>query len=167
MGFSRQECWSGLPFPSPGDLPDPGIEPGSSALQADSLPSEPPGKPEGEFKSRINSKEWMLFPLHIVLISVSFTCSELSYFLGQKIDVKLDSGKVEWKVDFIITFYFYFIVWHCCIYLRNLRASPLQYSCLENPMDGGAWWAAVHGVTKSRTRLSDFTFTLGFPCSCR
>ena len=43
--FSRQECWSGLPFPSPGDLPDPGIEPGSPALQADALPSEPPGKP--------------------------------------------------------------------------------------------------------------------------
>ena len=42
MGFSRQECWSGLPFPSPGDLPDPGIEPGSPALQADALPSEPP-----------------------------------------------------------------------------------------------------------------------------
>ena len=39
MGFSRQEYWSGLPFPSPGDLPDPGIEPGSPALQADSLPS--------------------------------------------------------------------------------------------------------------------------------
>ena len=38
----------------------------------------------------------------------------------------------------------------------------LQYSCLENPMDGGAWWAAVHGVTKSRTRLSDFTFTFRF-----
>ena len=44
MGFSRQEYWSGLPFPSPGDLPDPGIEPGSSALQADASPSEPPGK---------------------------------------------------------------------------------------------------------------------------
>ena len=44
MGFSRQECWSGLPFPSPGDLPDPGVEPGSPALQADTLPSEPPGK---------------------------------------------------------------------------------------------------------------------------
>ena len=40
MGFSRQERWSGLPFPSPGDLPDPGIEPGSPALQADALPSE-------------------------------------------------------------------------------------------------------------------------------
>ena len=45
IGFSRQEYWSGLPFPSPGDLPDPGIEPGSSVLQADTLPSEPPGKP--------------------------------------------------------------------------------------------------------------------------
>ena len=39
------------------------------------------------------------------------------------------------------------------------NGTPLQYSCLENPMDGGAWWATVHGVTKSRTRLSDFTFT--------
>ena len=44
MGFSRQECWSGLPFPSPGDLPNSGIEPGSPALQADALLSEPPGK---------------------------------------------------------------------------------------------------------------------------
>ena len=44
--FSRQEYWSGLLFPSPGDLPNPGIEPGSPALQADALPSEPPGKPK-------------------------------------------------------------------------------------------------------------------------
>ena len=43
MGFSRQEYWSGLPFRPPGDLPDPGIQPASPALQADSLPSEPPG----------------------------------------------------------------------------------------------------------------------------
>jgi len=47
MEFSRQEYWSGLPFPSPGDLPDPGIKPGSPALQAVSLPSEPPEKPQG------------------------------------------------------------------------------------------------------------------------
>ena len=40
--------------------------------------------------------------------------------------------------------------------------TPLQYSCLENPMDGGAWWAAVHGVAKSQTGLSDFTFTFHF-----
>ena len=44
--FSRQEYWSGLPFPSPGDIPDPEMEPGSLALQADSLPSEPLGKPK-------------------------------------------------------------------------------------------------------------------------
>ena len=42
------------------------------------------------------------------------------------------------------------------------NGNPLQYSCLENPMDGGAWWAAVHGVAKSRTQLSDFTFTFHF-----
>ena len=46
MGFSRQGYWNGLPFPFPGDLPDPGIKPGSPALQADSLLSEPPGKPK-------------------------------------------------------------------------------------------------------------------------
>ena len=45
MGFSRQEYWSGLPFPSPGDLPNPGIESGSLTLQAYALPSEPPEKP--------------------------------------------------------------------------------------------------------------------------
>ena len=44
MGFSRQEYWSGLPLPSPGDLPNPGIEPRSPALQAAALTSEPPGK---------------------------------------------------------------------------------------------------------------------------
>ena len=42
------------------------------------------------------------------------------------------------------------------------NGTPLQYSCLENPMDGGAWWAAVHGVAKSWTRLSNFTFTFHF-----
>ena len=45
MEFSRQEYWRGLPFPSPGDLPNPRMEPGSPTLQADTLPSEPPGKP--------------------------------------------------------------------------------------------------------------------------
>ena len=42
------------------------------------------------------------------------------------------------------------------------NGTPLQYSCLENPMDGRAWWAAVHGVTRSRTRLSDFTVFFHF-----
>ena len=45
---------------------------------------------------------------------------------------------------------------------REGNGTPLQYSCLENPMGGGAWWATVHGVAKGRTRLSDFTFTFHF-----
>ena len=48
------------------------------------------------------------------------------------------------------------------INLGEGNGTPLQYSCLENPMDGGAWWAAVHGVAGSRTRLSDFTFSFHF-----
>ena len=46
------------------------------------------------------------------------------------------------------------------------NGTPLQYSCLENPMDGGAWWAAVHGVANSRTQLSDFTSLFHFSLSC-
>ena len=45
---------------------------------------------------------------------------------------------------------------------KAITGDPLWYSCLENPMEGGAWWAAIHGVAKSRTRLSDFTFTFHF-----
>ena len=60
MGFFRQEYWNGLPVPSPGDLPDPGIEPRSPALQADALLSEPPGKPkekEGEGVMKLQAKQ--------------------------------------------------------------------------------------------------------------
>ena len=50
-----------------------------------------------------------------------------------------------------------------CAYVHGEgNGTPLQYSCLENPLDTGAWWAAVHGVPKSRTLLSDFTFTFQF-----
>ena len=60
--------------------------------------------------------------------------------------------------------YFYFLNLFDWLYqvLEKAMVTHFQYSCLENPMDGGAWWAAVHGVAKSRTRLSDFTFTFHF-----
>ena len=51
---------------------------------------------------------------------------------------------------------------YVCICIGEGNGNPLQCYCLENPRDGGAWWAAVHGVTKSWTRLSDFTFTFSF-----
>ena len=52
--------------------------------------------------------------------------------------------------------------WVAMVHHGEGNGTPLQYSCLENPMGGGAWWAAVHGVTEGQTRLSDFTFTFHF-----
>ena len=63
MGFSRQEYWSGLPFPSPGALPDPGIEPKSPTLQADALSSEPPEKPVISWLRRVNLLEHWIYQL--------------------------------------------------------------------------------------------------------
>ena len=60
--------------------------------------------------------------------------------------------------SFPLTIYFA----HGSDYNREGNGTPLQYSCLENPMDGGAWWAAVHGVAEGQTRLSDFTFAFHF-----
>ena len=67
MGFSRQEYWSGVRFPSPGDLPDPGIKPRSPALQADALTSEPPGKPPKSKQnlSSITMISTLLFMIHV------------------------------------------------------------------------------------------------------
>ena len=54
------------------------------------------------------------------------------------------------------------ISWWCSGVIREGNGTPLQYSCLENPMDGGTWWAAVHAVARSQTRLSDFIFVFHF-----
>ena len=61
MEFSRPEYWSEQPFPSPGDLPDPGIEPGSPALQVDSLPAEPQGQPKSTGVGSLSLLQW-IFP---------------------------------------------------------------------------------------------------------
>ena len=66
-----------------------------------------------------------------------------------------------WRNHLIVVYYFLF-AFSPPLWSREGNGTPLQYSCLENPMDGGAWQAVVHGVTKSRTRLSDFTFTFHF-----
>ena len=77
-------------------------------------------------------------------------------------------------VTILLWFCFGFLAWRLpdqgsnlhCLHWKSKsgegNGTPLQYSCLENPMDGGAWWAAVHGVAKSWTRLRDFTFTFHF-----
>ena len=121
-GISSQEYWSGLPFPPPGDLPNPGIKPGCPALQADSLPSESPGPRRRQFLMNIF---WLIYPKlrtsHVALVVKNPLASA-----GDIRDASL---------------------------LQGLRRSPgegngnpLQYSCLENPMDRGAWQATIHRV---------------------
>ena len=63
--------------------------------------------------------------------------------------------------NYLAKFYIYTHT-HTHTHIGEGNGTPLQYSCLENPMDGGTWWAAVHGVAKSRTWLSDFTFIFHF-----
>ena len=123
MGFPRQEYWSGLPFPSPGDLSHPEIEPESLALQADSLPTEPPGKP------------YISIDLNIciyVYINIGFPSDSV----GKETTCNAgDSGSIS----------------GCERSPGEGNGNPLKYSCLENPMDRGAWQATVHGVSKSQT----------------
>ena len=95
MGFSRQEYWSGLPFPSPGYLPNPGIEPRSPTLEADALTSDPPGKSMGSVKSLSMASQnlFAVFGIELLFAEICFnivigTClSEkliLAYRLYQK-----------------------------------------------------------------------------------
>ena len=115
MGFSRQECWSGLPFPSLGDLPDPGIEPRSPALQADALPSEPPGKPK--------LSDWKVYhhPCYILPHCFPKSCSiRICYHFPQLCHL-LDEGKRN-SVNLKGTKLFIFISlltwgWVSCLYI--------------------------------------------------
>ena len=123
MEFSRQEYWSGLSFPSPGDLPNPGIEPRSPALQADALLSR--------------RRQW--HPTPVLLPGKSHGWRSL---VGCSPWGREESDTTE-------RFHFHFSL--SCIGEGN--GNPLQCSCLENPRDGAAWWAAVYGIAQSRTRL--------------
>ena len=81
MGFSRPEYWSGLPFPSPGELPNPGIEPRSPVLQEDSLPSETPRKPyweEGEWQTSKNSYQSITTLLLFTVLSYFWWLSKVT-----------------------------------------------------------------------------------------
>ena len=140
MGFSRQEYWSRLPFPSPGDLPDSGIKPRSSALWADSLPSEPPGKPKNSGVGSLSLLQGIFLTqeLNRGLLHCRRIFYQLSY---QGFPGGSDSKESACTVPDLGS-------------ISGLGRSPgeendntLQYSCLENPMDGGSWQATVHGVT--------------------
>ena len=88
----------------------------------------------------------------------------ISYFLVSITTFNLQ-GLLTKPLVLSLVFFIYFPILKINSLYNNIgegNGTPLQYSCLENPMDGGAWWAAVHGVAKSRTRLTNFTFTFPF-----
>ena len=85
-------------------------------------------------------------------VSQSSVAGGFSYWLSHQ------GSKISCARQEILVVYFIY----GSVHLAEGNGTPLQYSCLENPMDGGAWWAAVHGVTEGQTRLSDFTFTFHF-----
>ena len=86
--------------------------------------------------------------MNLLLAVIVEIISENGYIhLSEKTDCNTKWNHIHYMKKVIRT--------HC-------NGTPLQCCCLENPMDGGAWWAAVHGVAKSRTRLSEFTFTFHF-----
>ena len=109
---------------------------------------------------------WFLRRVRFVsgdLIS-SYWCKNKSALLLEHVAREGNEGAcVDWQADLLGRKGL-----HCMVSLLPIKKSregsgtPLQYFCLENHMDGGAWWAAVHGITKSRTRLSDFTLTFHF-----
>ena len=153
LEFSRWEYWSGLPFLSPRDLPNPGIKHGSPTWQADSLPSEPPGKPQYRdflslFLASIFTLNSVISFLKPVRPGVSIWVLDIQHGPAWSL-AQLQAGRMGTHGVLFL-------------YYGEGNGTPLQSSCLENPMDGGAWWAAVPGVAKSWTRLNDFTFSFHF-----
>ena len=97
MGFSRQEYWSGLPFPSPGDLSDPGTEPVSPALQADTLRSEPPGKPHILIKLCVHTRVYVCMLVCSVAQSCVTLCDPVNFSLsGSSVHGLLQARILEW-----------------------------------------------------------------------
>ena len=150
MQFSRQEYWTELPFPSRGDLPDPGIKPGSPTLQANSLPSELPGKltrgldieKDRDDSDRGRDRE---------MIEIQTEIEKEPTWASQVVPVVKNplakAGDIR-DLGFIP---------------RSGRSAggghgnPLQYAFLENPMKRGVWRAVVHRVAQSWIQLKQLS----------
>ena len=117
----------------------PGIESTIPAGEGKVLTTGPAGEPQGTLSRSMKHR-------------IGF------FFFSFRNDRGTRAQNVDTSIFFLIK-----IISGLMVSTEKSNGTPLQYSCLENPMDGGAWWAAVHGVAKSWTQLSNFTFTFHFP----
>ena len=144
MEFSRQEYWSGLLCPSPGDLPNPGIEPRSSALQDDSLPAEPQGKPKntGVGSLSLLQQIFLTQELNHGLLHLRQILYQLSYQGSPTICHVID-------LDLFIITVRYFANFSC---IRCLGESEATQLCLTlcDPMDCSAPGHSAHGIFQGR-----------------
>ena len=143
MGFSRQEYWSGLLFPSPGDPPNPGVEPASPALAVDSLPLHHLGSPfvwVSFFNYFVYIFRRIVLDHMIILFNFLKNCQTV--FHG--ICTILHSHQQCMRI-LISPYPYQHAIFHFLFYgypsgcHGEGNGTPLQYSCLGNPMDGGAW----------------------------
>ena len=102
----------------------------------------------------------LIFPNIVVWWNVSFS---LFKGLNNLFIILLTHYFLLCLCEFLLLCFWFLFSLYLTFWLREGDCTPLRYSCLENPMDGEAWKAAVHGVAKSQTQLSDFTFTFHFP----
>ena len=108
--------------------------------------------------TQIKFKNHIFFFRYILTYFWSVFAISINFFILNLL--QFDLGKmVKENIWNRVVIYLFFFILFFNFTIGEDNGTPLQYSCLENPMDGRGWWAAVHGVAKSRTRLSDFTFT--------
>ena len=121
MEFSRSEYWSGQPFPSPGNLPNPGIEPMSPAFQVDSVPAKPPGKPKKSTVGNLSLLQW-IFKTHSNILGLPWWLSWLRIHLQcGRAGFDLWVGKIPWRRERLPTPVFWPGEFHQLYSPRGLR----------------------------------------------
>jgi len=132
MEFSRQEYWSRLPFPSPGDLPDPGMTPWSPTLQAASLPSEPPGKPPG-VPCKSDIIQYLSFPVWFISLNIR----EILLFTNIHSELKFSLQ---------------------CQFLE-LRIPPEMEICMQRLMEASSWNNAIRDGGSRRSWVAEHSYS--------